>query len=155
MPLFVRRLRISDLPRLEEIEARHENESPTRKGWQSRVRKLIELALSDEPEGLLIADQDGKVVGWAAARQRPLHPLSTEGVGHVLHISVSADARRSGIGARLLRECEAYLRARGCSGIRISVRVDDTASQQLMKKLGYSAAYADLERKFYAPGGRA
>lgn len=150
MPLFVRRLRVSDLPRLEEIEAQHEKRDPSHKGWLERVRNLIDLALSDEPEGLLIADLDGKVVGWAAARQRPLHPLASEGFGYVLHISVAQDARRQGLGARLLRECEAYLRARGCSGIRITVPISDVASQQLMKKLGYAATSAEMERRFYA-----
>ena len=148
MPLFVRRLRVSDLPRLEEIESLHEKESPSRKGWLKRVRKLIDLALSDEPEGLLIADQDGKVVGWAAARQRELHPLAAEGFGHVLHISVAREARRGGIGVRLLRECEAYLRARGCTGVRITVTLDDAATQSLMKKLGYGARSAEMERRF-------
>lgn len=152
MPLFVRRLRILDLPRLEEIESQHEKQNPARKGWVERVRKLIDLALSDEPEGLLIADLDGRVVGWAAARRQQLHPLASEGFGYVLHISVAADVRRQGLGARLLRECEAYLRARGCHGIRISVGIEDVASQQLMKKLGYGATTAEMERRFYARG---
>lgn len=153
MPLFVRRLRVTDLPRLEEIESQHEKQEPSQTGWLHRVRKLIELALSDEPEGLLIADLDGKVVGWAAARQRQLHPLASEGFGYVLHISVATDARRQGLGARLLRECEAYLRASGCSGIRIAVPISDIASQQLMKKLGYGAVSAEMERRFYARAG--
>lgn len=148
MALFVRRLRIADLPLLEEIEAAHEKASPDRKGWLERVRKLIMLALSDEPEGLLIADLDGKVVGWAAARQRQLHPLTDDGVGHILHVSVAPQVRKQGIGQRLMRECEAYLRTHGCVGVRISVTSNDVASERLVKKAGYAVTSHDLYRRF-------
>lgn len=148
MSLFVRRLRISDFPRLEEIEAAHERAQPDRTGWLNRVRQLIQLALSDEPEGLMIADLDGKVVGWAAARQRQLHPLEGEGYGHIFHISVDPQHRRAGIGQRLLRECEAYLRTHGCNGVRINVMVGDAAGEKLMKKSGYAPTASELERRF-------
>ncbi|MFL5318054.1 MAG: GNAT family N-acetyltransferase [Myxococcaceae bacterium] len=148
MALFVRRLRISDFPRLEEIESAHERAHSARGGWLERVRKLLTLALSDEPEGLLIADLDGKVVGWAAVRQRQLHPLAGDGLGHILHVSVAAEHRKQGIGQRLLRECEAYLRTHGCSGVRISVGVADSSAEKLMKKAGYSPTAWEMERRF-------
>ena len=38
-------------------------------GESAGFHLLVEKTLSEEPEGLLIADADGKVAGWTAARQ--------------------------------------------------------------------------------------
>ena len=68
MTVFVRRLRVLDLPRLEQIESELLKDYPSRPGWMRSFRKLVEQTLSEEPEGLLLAEVDGEVQGWAAVR---------------------------------------------------------------------------------------
>ena len=63
MGLLVRRVKISDLPLLEAIEKESQKRFPGRTGWMETYRKSIERALADEPEGILVAEQDKHVVG--------------------------------------------------------------------------------------------
>ena len=81
--MLVRRLKVSDLPRLEEIEAELAKDFPSRPGWKLTFRKLVEQVLEEEPEGLLIAEKNGVVAGWAAVRQRGTHPMSGLKDGHI------------------------------------------------------------------------
>jgi ribosomal protein S18 acetylase RimI-like enzyme len=103
MAVFVRRLKVQDLPRLEQIETELVRDYPSRPEWLKSYRRLIEQTLSEEPEGLLIAEADDVVAGWAAVRQRGKHPISGLEHGHVFHLSVAREFRRQGIGERLLR----------------------------------------------------
>jgi ribosomal protein S18 acetylase RimI-like enzyme len=148
MAVFVRRLKVLDLPRLEEIETELLADYPSRPGWLRSFRRLVELTLSQEPEGLLIAEADGKVAGWTAVRQRGVHPMSGMKYGHIFHLSVARAFRLQGIGERLLREAEAYLRSRGCESIHLSMPVDDPATAEMFQRAGYKLFAWELERSF-------
>jgi ribosomal protein S18 acetylase RimI-like enzyme len=146
--VFVRRLKVSDLPRLEAIELAHAQSSPARPQWMATFRKLIEQVLEEEPEGLFILERDSVVVGWAAVRQRGIHPMTGLKDGHIFHISVAREFRGHGLGPRLLRECEAYLRSRGCESIHLTVPVDDPQQAEIFKSSGYRLSAWELERTF-------
>jgi ribosomal protein S18 acetylase RimI-like enzyme len=148
MAVFVRRLKVQDLPRLEQIETELVRDYPSRPEWLKSYRRLIEQTLSEEPEGLLIADADNVVAGWAAVRQRDKHPISGLKHGHIFHLSVAREFRRQGIGERLLREAEAYLRSRGCDSVHLSMPVDDDAMAELFKRSGYQLFAWELQRNF-------
>ena len=68
-----------------------------------------------DPTGLVLAEEQGDVIGWALAGFGPdaagtcLDPST----GIVCVLGVLPDRRRRGIGAELLRRCEDYLRGRG------------------------------------------
>ena len=147
MALLVRRLKVTDLPTLDGIETA-QAALISNPAWLLGSRKLMERTLSEEPEGLLIADQDGEVVGWAAARQRGTHPISGLRYGHIFNISVHPKHAKKGIGSRLLRECEAYLRSRGCESIKVSMPADENAAAQMFKRGGYKLLAWELERTF-------
>ncbi len=151
MPLLVRRLKVSDLPTLEKIESEHLKRWAGRKGWMATFRRAVERTLDDEPEGMMIADLDGEVVGCAIARQRGEHPMSGLKFGHIFHISVAPEHQEQGIGLRLLKECEAYLRSRGCEVVHLSLPSDDPSAAELFKKSGYKHVAWELERHFTAP----
>jgi ribosomal protein S18 acetylase RimI-like enzyme len=146
--VFVRRLKVLDLPRLEQIEGELQADYPSRPGWMRSFRRLVELTLSQEPEGLLIAEVDDVVAGWAAVRQRGVHPMSGLQYGHIFHLSVARAYRSQGIGDRLLRESEAYLRSRGCESIHLSMPVDDPTTAEMFKRAGYRLSAWELERSF-------
>ena len=66
------------------------------------------------PNGLvLLARRDGQPVGCAGLK------IVEGGVGEVKRVWVSADARGSGIGRRLMDEVEARARAAGCRLVRL------------------------------------
>jgi ribosomal protein S18 acetylase RimI-like enzyme len=68
-----------------------------------------------DPAGLIVAEDDGRAVGFAHAGFGPTADggaLCTE-AGVTCMLGVLPDYRRRGIGGELLRRCEAYLRGRG------------------------------------------
>lgn len=146
--LIVRRPKVSDLPALEQIEAQHLKRFPARGGWLAGFAKLVERTLSEEPEGLMVADLDGQVAGCAIARQRGVHPVSGLTYGHIFHVSVAPALQKRGIGLRLLREAEAYLRSRGCEVIHLTVPADNPDAAELFQRSGYRVAAFELERSF-------
>jgi ribosomal protein S18 acetylase RimI-like enzyme len=147
MTVLVRKLKVSDLPRLEQIEADELTRTP-RAGWLATFRRMVEAALEHEPSGLLIAEDARKVVGWAYARQRGPHPVSGVPYGHIFHVSVAHSHRRKGTGQRLFRECEAYLRSRGCKSVHLSMRAGDQRPVDWLERFGYQVAAWELEREF-------
>ncbi|HZH03958.1 MAG TPA: GNAT family N-acetyltransferase [Myxococcaceae bacterium] len=146
MSLFVRRLKVQDFPLLDALEAAVEAQSPERAGWLRRCRKLLEVTVSEEPEGLLVAELDGRIAGWAAARQRGTDPMTGETYGHILHVSVAPDGGWPLVGARLFREAEAYLRSRGCRSVHASIPADVPEASSLLKRAGYRVAGFELTR---------
>lgn len=64
-----------------------------------------------DPKGLIVAESNGVVVGWAHAAMSG-NPFSTQPVGVTCLIGVRPAHQRQGIGTELLNRCEQYLRDR-------------------------------------------
>jgi ribosomal protein S18 acetylase RimI-like enzyme len=153
MALTVRRLQILDLPSLEKTEAARAKRLPGRAGALAGFRKQIEQALSREPEGLMIADQDGHILGLAIARQRGAHPVSGLKHGRLEHLSDAEGLEAPAVTTRLLKEAEAYLRSRGCEAIYLSLPADDSGDAQLLKDSGYRVVAWELAKGFRKGAG--
>jgi ribosomal protein S18 acetylase RimI-like enzyme len=146
MPLLVRRLKVSDLPVLEALEQEMVKRRPQRVGWMDAYRRRIEKALADEPEGILVADYDGRAVGGAIVQQRGAHPISGAPYGELLGLTVAPGWKNQGIDVRLLREAEAYLRSRGCSAMTLMLPADANDDAEVFKTSGYRVSGWELER---------
>ncbi len=146
MPLVVRRVKIADLPVLESLELETLKRFPSRTKWLETFRRFIETALSEEPEGLLVADYDGRAVGLAVARQRGPHPLTGATLGRLEVLSIAPGWRTQGIGERLLKESEAYLKSRGCTVMAVSLAADAAGDGDLFKANQFKVAAWELER---------
>ena len=70
---------------------------------------MLETALTAEPEGLLVADYDGRAIGCAIARVGQPHPLTGLLQGRLEALTVAPGWRSQGIAERLIKEAEAYL----------------------------------------------
>ena len=71
------------------------------------------------------------ILGFAVGQQ------PRRGLGHIVTIDVLPDARRSGLGSRLMEEIEKRLQADGCETIFLETAVDNTAAIKFYKRLGY------------------
>ena len=106
----------------------------------------IEKASFDEPwpysafehylgePGFLVAQDDGKVVGYVVATLVPNHgrPL-----GHVKDIAVHPDRRGAGVGTRLLSQALSTLAARGAASVKLEVRADNDTAIGLYREFGF------------------
>jgi len=57
--------------------------------------------------------------------------------GRILTLDVLPEARRFGLGSRLMLECEARVRQRGCTEMFLETAVDNEAALKLYHKHGY------------------
>ena len=74
--------------------------------------------------------ENGKVAGFIVAHGGP--------TGHIITIDVAAKARRSGVGAQLLRAAEDRLRAAGSCAVGLETAVDNVSALSFYKRYGYS-----------------
>jgi|APLak6261679142_1056127.scaffolds.fasta_scaffold00080_34 GNAT superfamily N-acetyltransferase len=146
MPLVVRRVKVQDLSLLESLELETVRSYPTRTRWMETFRSLLERSLTEEPEGLLVADFDGRAIGVAIARVRGTHPVTGEEHGRLEALTVAPAWRAHGIRERLLKEAEAYLKSRGCRLMVTTLRADAAAEGELFKANEFKVAAWELER---------
>jgi ribosomal protein S18 acetylase RimI-like enzyme len=160
-----RRFRNTDPPRLVTVW----NEALTGRGAvQLRTSSPLERHVFAkpyfDPEGLILAEEGGKCVGFAHAGFGPDESgsaLSTA-TGVTCLVAVRPAYRRRGLGSELLRRCEAYLRSRGA--VRLVAGPQDPFSPFYLGLYGGSdlpgflesdpLAAAFLERHGYRPARR-
>lgn len=70
------------------------------------------------------------IAGFAIAQPYKKH-------GRILTLDILPEARRSGLGSRLLSECEARLRQRSCTEIYLETAVNNEPALKLYHKMGY------------------
>jgi ribosomal protein S18 acetylase RimI-like enzyme len=147
MPLVVRRVKVMDLPVLESLEAETIKRFPTRTAWLDTFRSLLERALSESPDGLLVADYDHRPIGVAVVRMVDNHPLTGQKRGRLEVLSIAPGWRGQGIGERLLKEAEAYLKSRGCQVLTTTLPSDAALEAETFKSNGFRVAAWELERE--------
>ena len=72
-----------------------------------------------------------KIAGFSVGQQ------PRRGLGHIVTIDVLPDARRTGLGTRLMLDIEARLKEDGCETIFLETAVDNLAAIKFYKRLGY------------------
>jgi len=91
---------------------------------------------STRPDEVLVADLDGRVVGYVEVR--PPTPLPSN--AHVLAVeglAVSADVRGQGIAQRLLAAVEERAHERSAERVTLRVLAPNAPARALYEKLGY------------------
>jgi ribosomal protein S18 acetylase RimI-like enzyme len=146
MPLVVRRIRVSDLPVLDAIENEITARFASRAGWMETYRNLLDIALAKEPEGVLVADFDGRPIGAAIARVAQNHRVTGQKHGVVEAITVAPAWKPQGIAERLLKESEMYLKSRGCEIVTVSIPESMGSDSDIYKNGNYRVIAWELEK---------
>jgi ribosomal protein S18 acetylase RimI-like enzyme len=90
----------------------------------------IERKLATDPDLLLVAIEDGAVVGSAM--------VGYDGHrGWVNYLAVDPDSRRRGIGRSLMTEAERLLTDLGCPKLNLQIRTENAAAVEFYARLGY------------------
>jgi ribosomal-protein-alanine N-acetyltransferase len=112
-------------------------------------RGIFLTFLENNPDTFLVAEYNGKVIGYVMAYMRP------DLEGHIMSIAVDPEYRGMGIGSALLTEAIERLIARGARYIGLEVRVSNERAIRLYEKLGFKRVkriigyYADGEDAYY------
>ena len=104
---------------------------PDDPAWNAPAR-MIENKLRVQPELLLVATADAKLVGAVMA--------GFDGVrGWLYHLAVLPAWRRRGIATQLVRKAEVSLVALGCPKVNLQVRATNSQVIAFYQSLGYLA----------------
>jgi len=98
----------------------------------SYTRRELASYISRKRGFTLVAELDSGIVGFVVV-DRHRHCQ-----GHVITIDVLPEARRSGLGSRLMTAAEERLRTLGSSAVFLETAVDNSAAIAFYKRHGYS-----------------
>lgn len=127
------RNKIIDVGGIEDLDSFYEIEKQcfTIEVYSKRVLRSL---LTSPSTICLKASVQGQIVGFIIGDvRRSNRPCQ----GEVVTIDVTPKFRRMGIATLLLKRLEKEFQNRGCSGIRLHVRVDNKTAINLFRKLGY------------------
>ncbi len=120
----LRHAEAADVPALVALER---NFSGDRMSRASLARLVAAPAAS-----VWVAELGGQVVGDAVVAYPP-----GSDAARVYSLAIEPGFRRRGIAASLMRRLELEAVERGCSALRLEVRVDNVAARRLYEALGY------------------
>lgn len=106
------------------------------------TRRSFRYLLSRANAATLLEEENGCVRGYAML----LFHAGTS-LARLYSYAVSTDARRLGIGRRLVAACEQLALARDCVTLRLEARPDNAASIELFRALGYR--YLEVVADYY------
>jgi GNAT superfamily N-acetyltransferase len=89
---------------------------------------------------IFIAENEGHPLGYAQVNWQPIYrPFRRLGIPELQDLNVIPEARRQGLGAKLVAACEQAARDQGCAemGISVGVHAGFGAAQRLYVRLGY------------------
>lgn len=118
----IRNFEMPDIRRLMEIE-----EQSFLDGDAGLYLELYE----EWPEGFLVAEKEGKVIGFVVV------VLTPEGEGRVFALAVDSRYRAGGVGRTLLKAAFAVLRKIRIGYVRLETRVSNVVAQRLYKSMGF------------------
>jgi ribosomal protein S18 acetylase RimI-like enzyme len=135
--LALRKVEASDYAAVLELAA-------TLVGFEVDRRVSFETTLAKSDHDVIIAEMDGKVVGYAHLM---VYPDLTHGAlaGELLGLIVREDMRRQGIATALMREIIRLARIRGVGELHINTEVDNHAARALYVGLGAEVVGAQME----------
>ena len=90
----------------------------------------IDRKVAVDPEGFLVADVGGRVVGTVMAGYDGHR-------GWINYLAVAADTQGNGLGGRLVREAEQVLLRRGCPKGNLQIRTSNEAAVEFYRSIGY------------------
>ncbi|MCC3158397.1 GNAT family N-acetyltransferase [Hymenobacter sp. 15J16-1T3B] len=96
-------------------------------------RRLAHLTAAGDQ--VLVADLQGRVVGYAHLHQMPFLHRAPD--GRVVTLAVAEELRSQGLGRRLLQEAERVLREWGCGRVEITSGFSREAAHRFYLREGY------------------
>ena len=97
---------------------------------RNRAAAVLAEKRGAQPELMLVAEEDGRVIGSVLAGYDGYR-------GSLYRVAVLQSHQRGGVGAALVREAEARLRALGCRKINLQIRGSNAAVAGFYARLGY------------------
>lgn len=115
---------------------------------------FYEELLKDCPEGFLVAEFEGKVIGYILCKIEHgfsnFKRLGFVKKAHLVSIAILADHRRGGLGTALVKEAIKGVNLRSCHEFYLEVRCSNTDAVRMYEKLEFSAR--SRQKTYYRDG---
>jgi ribosomal protein S18 acetylase RimI-like enzyme len=103
-----------------------------------RFKEFIAGHMTAQTSCVLVAEQDGNVVGYCFATLAKYPPVfENRDYGTVFDLAVTQRCRRAGIGEKLYHAAEGWCAQHGVHRIEIRVAVSNETSTSFWKKMGF------------------
>lgn len=96
----------------------------------------VEETLNDEEDRVLVAEEEGIIMGFAHGRVVSRETYTPRTVGHIDMIYVEPAQRRQGIGSGLVRELCGYFRERGVDEVNLRYVLGNEEAEEFWRFLG-------------------
>ena len=100
----------------------------------------FELMLTEQASAL-VALEDGRVLGYVGM-------MCVLDEGQIINVAVHPDARRRGVGRRLMEAAQTYAKERGIVFLSLEVRESNIAARSLYSSLGWEEQ--GIRKGFYS-----
>jgi ribosomal protein S18 acetylase RimI-like enzyme len=108
--------------------------------------------LESEEAVLLVAEDHGKIVGYAYGRREPRsYNDLLDACGKLHDVYVDESARGRGAGEALVREIFKRLREKGAPRVLLLTAVQNQAAQRLFERLGFRTTMLEMTRELREP----
>jgi ribosomal protein S18 acetylase RimI-like enzyme len=151
---IVRRATPADLPRIGRLGALLVEEHydfdpqrflPARQGTPQGYASFISTQLEDPDKAVLVADEDGDVIGYAYSAVEGYDYMALRGPAGVLHdIIVDPEHRGRGVGRLLLNATLAFFRSRAMPRVVLSTAERNEAAQRLFASIGFRRTMIEM-----------
>ncbi len=145
--ILVRHMAREDVAKVQEVGATAWSDLATKElgrkvSYPARPRRIIEAYMWKEPEGCLVAEHHGKIIGVAYS-----HVWGD--VGWLGPFEVLPDVQDRGVGSALLSKCDDFLERRGCKVLGLETMSNNAKNIHFYMRAGYRVASSSLimERK--------
>jgi GNAT superfamily N-acetyltransferase len=109
-----------------------------REGTESGYASFLGSLLGSADNHVLVAEQDGRVTGYAWAALEPLSWKELRGPAGFIHdIAVEEEARRAGVGTRLMQAAVEWLREQKAPRVILWTAAPNEGARALFRRLGF------------------
>jgi ribosomal protein S18 acetylase RimI-like enzyme len=116
-----------------------------REGVESAYASFLGRALDSTDDCVFVAERDGAVVGYVFAALEPLSWKELRGPAGFIHdVAVAEEARRSGIGTKLVEAAVEWLRSHGAPRVILWSAAPNAIARALFRRLGFRETMVEM-----------
>jgi len=117
-------------------------------GLEAGYAHFLRTQLENSDVAVFVAERAGVIVGYAYAGVEPRSWKELRDVAGFIHdVVVTPEARRGGIGARLIETAAAWLVARGVPRVMLWTAEKNQDAQRLFERLGFRRTMVEMTRE--------